>query len=834
MIVRLAFKELTGRLSFSVTFTLSIMIGLFTYLNVDNFKRAFDLSLAQASKELLTADLRISSRMEIPNETAQSVREAVKAGNWQLSEMRSFYSMVSASNETILVQVKAIDENYPLEGVLTAKDTRLPPGETFHKNNEAWVSEEVAQRLGVKSGERLNIGEESFMIAGIVGEDSSAGFNDFSLAPSLYISKAHLLATQLLKKGSVTWNSLYINLPENLDVNQVKAQLTDLIHDSAIRVNTHVEHSENRGRMLSYVTDYLWLMSLLCFFLAATCISYLFQNYLNSKRREIALFLSLGASHAKAMTIYIVKVATLGLLGSILAFLLMTLCLPWITSLFDSLSPVKIELTISTETWWIALLCGLAGPLLVCLPWIVRINQISASELFKYDDAGVPVAKSLLWYIPALVLFFGLATWKAKSVLVATYFFLGLFGTLLVFWGISALLRRWLKNSAVNKGFHFKHAAAYIQHNPVQTTIFIMALGLSSVLASVIPQLRQALLSELETPSGQRSDLFFFDLQEDQQEAFVQKIHEENLPLKLAPMIRARLTEVNGQDFTKMITQETYSREGEREQRSRNRGVNLSYEMGSFSSGEIVEGVSLSDLPNDGLMGVSIEKEYAGRIGVKIGDLLTFDVGGIPLKGRVLNLRKVKWTNFEPNFFILVDPVSLVDAPKTFVASIAGLRGERKLQLQRQLGREFPNVSMIDVSQVISEVIDLITRISYILEFMSILCLAVGLLVIMVILRNQLINRRTDFKSMILLGGRTKKIKSLLITELAILGGLVGFFSAIVGLLVSLTLTYTMFDSTDVDLVLPFLTFLIITTATILAATPVRLNKLMKTAETTL
>ena len=175
---------------------------------------------------------------------------------------------------------------------------------------------------------------------------------------------------------------------------------------------------------------------------------------------------------------------------------------------------------------------------------------------------------------------------------------------------------------------------------------------------------------ELSSLLAKIPSLFMFDIQETQSQDLKQLLKAERLELNfMAPMVQARLKLINGKVVEKAGDKESFSREAEREQRSRNRGVNLSYRRDllkaeTLAAGKPMRGtysIGSKDLPQ-----LSIEERYAKRMGLKVGDIMTFDIQGLEIEGKIRNLRKVKWNTFQPNFFILFQPGVVDDAPKTF------------------------------------------------------------------------------------------------------------------------------------------------------------------------
>lgn len=173
----------------------------------------------------------------------------------------------------------------------------------------------------------------------------------------------------------------------------------------------------------------------------------------------------------------------------------------------------------------------------------------------------------------------------------------------------------------------------------------------------------------------------------------------------LSPMIRARFIKVNGSKFSKDEETLYQTRENENEERFRNRGVNLSFRSTLSSSERVVEGKSSLE-PCKGIEApceLSLELNYAKRLGLKLNDRLTFDVSGIEIEGVVTNFRKVKWTSFDPNFFILFSSGVLEEAPKTYLASLKVKSFEEKKSIYRLMSQHLPMVSIVDISEIIKK-----------------------------------------------------------------------------------------------------------------------------------
>ncbi len=341
-------------------------------------------------------------------------------------------------------------------------------------------------------------------------------------------------------------------------------------------------------------------------------------------------------------------------------------------------------------------------------------------------------------------------------------------------------------------------AITYLRSHQSHSLNSFIALGIGAALINLIPQIQHSIQSELQRPDGDAlPSLFLFDIQDEQVEGLQTLLKEEKVALKaVAPMIMARLTEVNGKPWERAKDQGS-TREAEQEERSRNRGVNLSYRSGlaqaeTLVEGRLFEGPYQEDAGKPGE--VSLEQRYAERLGVKIGDNLTFDIQGLPVSAVVTSMRSVKWNTFQPNFFIVLQPGLVDDAPKTFLITLPEMDFDHKLKLQKLIVDQFPNVSIIDVSKLVAKISELIQQMSFVLVVMGWLTVLTGHAVIFSIAQNQALARRWDSNLLKILGADFSVILKATLKEFGLLGTGAAVLGSLLGLAASFVIAKVLFQ----------------------------------------
>ncbi|NQZ01506.1 MAG: FtsX-like permease family protein [Bdellovibrionales bacterium] len=580
------------------------------------------------------------------------------------------------------------------------------------------------------------------------------------------------------------------------------------------------------ARLLQTLNDYLGLVAIVALLLAAVGTGFLYRSFFSSKVMQVAVLMTLGLSQSKAAFLYMVQLMILGLISSIVAVALGFLFLPVIQDLTQELLAIPFVFVIPEQTLLLAACLGVFGSFLVGLPFLAQIRQLSPALLLKGDYAQLrfTLGAFALYSLPAFFAVWGLSVWQAHSWIVGSSFLGALILTALLLVLIAGLLLRVLKTlSGVVRSVAMKFAIKDMAAHSWTSISCFLAIGLGAVLINLVPQVRASLQQELTAPETTNlPSLFLFDIQEPQVEQIKRVTKEQSVGLKqISPMIRARLMTVNGEDFDKgKGAGEGLSREEQREMRFRNRGFNLSYRDGLSSSESLYAGEAFSGEYVEGgdqeYPYISVEKRFADRLGLKIGDIMEFDVESIPVKGQVKNLRSVRWTTFQPNFFIQFQLGVLEMAPKTFIAVTESLPEDRKAQLQKQIVDVTPNVSMIDVSRLVERISEIISQMSVALLAMALLCFFAGFVVIYSIAQHQAEKQRWQMGLLKVLGSSFTMIWFQFIVQFAILSG----FAALLGVLVSVLMSYIissfLFESLWVfDMQTPIISFVLIVVTTL-------------------
>lgn len=779
MKLRLALRETLHNWRFSAAFVANLMLGLFGFVFLSAFQGAIQEAFQERSQMLLTADLRLSARRELTAEEEKAVTGVLRGTEFTESRARETYSMIAKKDGSAsrLVEVQAIEPNYPLYGAL-----KLSPAETPGEIDpfRVWIAPDFAIQMNLKAGDAVRIGDTEFTVTKIVDDDSSLSWRGASLAPRVYVGLESFLRTNLVQKGSRVSYQRFYKTP-NADVDALAASLNAVLDDPELHVRTHKESGEQTGRVMDYLGDFLGLVALVGIFLSSLGGAYLFQSFLSRRIGEIATLRSLGLSAGGTILVYWIELAILSALAVSGAFLAASLTLPLASRALEEYLAFSLAARVDFLDFLPLLAIAVLGNTLVCLPLLLRLKDLRPALLFQEShEPKLEAGKaSFVALLPAAVFFYGMSVWQAHSWRIGSFFFFGMLASSAALALAAFLALKLLRNRV---------AFRYLARSRWSTVSAFLAVGLGALLMNLLPQIQRNIQSEIEHPeTSALPSLFLFDVQEEQVEELRSLLDEEKVPLSdLSPMVRARLDSVNGAKFAK-VSETGDTREEEQSARSRNRGFNLTYRAHLSASESLHSGRLFSpSLPPDGTAELSVEHRFADRIGVKLGDELVFDVQGVSVAGRVTSLRKVKWTSFQPNFFVVFQPGVLDDAPKTYLGTVRRLSREERIRVQNLIVGKFPNISIIDITALADKLLGVFAQMAIALRLMAALSAFTGLVVLFSIAAHQAESRSAEVQLLKVLGAERSRVARMFWMEF----GSIGLGASLLGVLASTALSY--------------------------------------------
>ena len=829
---RNAWREIKNNRSFSLFYIVNLALGLVGFLTIDSFKSSLDEKVSLESRSLLGADFAIRARRPLTQEEKEKVDNFIPPGTKEVKVI-DFYSMAAAtSGRSRLVKVVAMEPGFPFYGKFELKlqgKVAKSANELLHNRENIWIYPELRNQLEVDLGEMIKIGEAQFRVTDFVMNDAGLQFQPAELAPKVFISKNNLAKTNLLLQGNTAFHNSLYKLPLNSEEEKIIEAIEKGITTPDIRIFSHQKAGHRAGRLLNYLSDFLSLVSLVALFLATLGSGYLFHGFMVNKTTDIAILLSLGATKRTAIFTYVIQLMLLGLFACLPALVCVLLLLPIVSGALQGLMPSSVDVFISTQTIILAFLVAILAGWLLALPSLQKIKRLNPANLFR--EAARPGSftdkKWILAIFPAVLAFWGLTLFQSNSWKLGNLFFLCFLVSAIILYAIGGFCLRGVEKLFQRSSLSLRMATRSLGRNRSHSVTGFLALGLGVLLLNLIPQFQNSLKNELglDNPSGKLPKLFLFDIQEDQVEPLQDLLKKEGHPLdNLTPWVRGKLLKVKGKPYRMSESNEpnlTNSDE-QRRNRFRNRGFNLSYRDRLLESEEILRGrmVSLSfDPTSDKPAEISVEQKYAESLGIDLNDKIEIEVGGVPIAAVVVNIRRVRWTSFQPNFFVQMQPGVLEQAPKTFIATLNNLDINEKESMQNLLVEKFPTISILDVERTGEKILSIVEQMTWVLQLMAMLSILAGLVILYSISKEKAREQRWEINLLKILGASFKDLKNQVRIEFALLG----FCSSLVGVLLSSLFSFILaeyiFDKVwAFNLILPLLIISVVVALSVITA----------------
>lgn len=797
MLFRWALRELRRDWKISLFFVLNLSLGLTGFIALEAYKEAIARHLEQNRREILGGDYSVSVRREFTENENTLISETLRPRSEKEAVIYDFFAMLAFGDQSRLVLVKAVDAEYPLYGAITAEDgVRIQP-----QPNGMWIYPELKAQVGLDRGANVKLGKLDLQVLGVIQDDSTQTFRSASLAPRVFIDRSRLADSGLIQFGS-TFTKIHLFRSTQVPTAEDLKAFERRFEDPAIRIESADQEGEEGNRQLNYLSDYLGLVALVALFMAALGASYIWRLFLQARTKDIAILRSLGLNGSQAVLLYVIEASILGLISIIPAIIAAQAFFPILNGFLASITTFNLNPILTLRSLGLGLLLALGTSLLVALPFLLRLREVRPARLFNEEKFDPDLRMGKPWaFVPALAVLWALAVSQSKSLIVGSLFFASLLGVFFLLCLMGYCFLRLLENAKAG-AWPVRLGMRSAGRRKVASLSVFVAIGLGSLLINLLPQIKASIQSEMriDTQSALPS-LFMFDIQDEQKDALQTSLAAKNVQLaSISPLIRARILKVNGENYEKQIDTATtfQTREEERDARFRNRGINLSVRGALSNSETLLEGKPFSgtwDPSGEALPELSVEFRYADRMGLKIGDTMTFDIQGVELDAKIVNLRRVKWTSFQPNFFIVIQEGVLDDAPKTWIASVSKIEDSLKNSLQSDVAKDFTNVSVIDVERTVTQALDVAEQMSWSLELMAGLALLTGGIVLFSIARSQVRSRRWELNLLKILGASPGKVRQYILAEFTVLAALASVLGAALSLIVSGVLMWQVFES---------------------------------------
>lgn len=766
----------------------AVALAVAALTSVSFFSDRLQAGLQRDASQLLGGDVVVVS----DNRTPAAFSDKAQALGLQGVTTVTFPTMARADDadggESRLVGLKAVQAGYPLRGSLrTAAAAGQPDSATrdLPAPGEVWVDPSLLEALALKTGSVLWLGDKRFTIGRVltIEPDRGAGFLGFS--PRVMLDWSDLAATGLVQPASRLLYRFAVAGEPAAAAQFLQWAETEVAqpHTHGVRIESLQSGRPEMEQTLERAQKFLNLVALLAALLSAVAVALAARTFASAHLNGAALLRVLGLGQRAIAGAYVVEFVIVGLAASLLGVALgyaMHYLFVW---LMAGLLAVTLP---AASGWPLVMGVGMGMTLLLAfgLPPVLQLAQVPPLRVLRRDLGALRPAS-------ASVLLLGVLGFAALLLLVSGDAKLGGiavggFAMAIVLFGLLsaaaiALLRRGVNERTAPRWLLL--ATRQVAARPWFAVVQVSSLAVGLMALVLLVLLRTDLIQTWrQTTPPDAMNRFVINILPDQAGAFQQRLRQAGIDKwDWYPMVRGRLIQINGKD----VGPGDYSED--RAKRLVDREFNISHSDVLQEHNQIVQG---RWTPGEA-GGVSVEEGIAETLGLKIGDRLLFDMGGVQHESRITSLRKVDWGSMRANFFVMYPVAKMDDVAVTYLAAY---RAPDAPGFDNALVREFPNITNVDLRATVAQLQQVLGQVIRAVEFLFGFTLAAGLVVLFAAITATREERAREYAIMRAVGARSQLLQQVQRAELAGVGLLAGVLASVVAMAIGWALARFVFD----------------------------------------
>ncbi len=781
--LRLARRELRGGVKGFRIFLACLVLGVGAIATVQSVASGITAALGEDGRAILGGDLALRLVFQPATEAELDYLNATAAAVSTVVDTRGMAR--APDGDTTLIELKAVDDAYPLYGEVELADGDGRPitlEEALARRDGTWgaaLENTILERLDLAVGDVLRVGETDFEIrATLEREPDRAGGATFTIGPRLMIDRAALDDTGLVRPGSMVYWNYRISLPRDEDVGAYVAALNERFPEAGWRIRDYTNAAPQLQQMIGRLALFLTLVGLTALLVGGVGVGNAVKAYLDGKIATIATLKCVGATGPLVFRTYFAQILVLAGLGIALGLALGTAAPPLIGLVVEDLLPVRVELGVYPWALLNAAVFGLLTALTFSLWPLARARDVPAAALFRDLVAparGRPRPVYLAATAAAALALAGFAIGTAEQPLFALFFVIGAALSFAAFRGAAWLATRAARAAGRPRRPALRLALTNLHRPgaPTGTVVLSLGLGLTVLVCVALIEGNMSRLVQDTLPEDAPA-FFFVDIQPDQLEPFVETVTA--IPgvtdPESVPMLRGRIVSARGLPAADAVVdpENAWVLRGDR---------GVTYSDGPPGD-EIVLAGGWWPEGYDGPPRVSIYKDIALALGLDVGDSITVNVLGRDITAEVANIREIDWGSLGINFTMIFSPNPLSAAPHTNLATIDA-PPSAEAEVLRAVTEAFPNVTAVRVRDALDTINGIVAQVGGAVRAVAAITLVAGTLVLAGALAAG--HRRRVYEAVVLkvLGATRGTVLRAYLIEYGLLGIATACIAAVVG-----------------------------------------------------
>ncbi|MBB2832087.1 UNVERIFIED_ORG: putative ABC transport system permease protein [Rhizobium esperanzae] len=727
---RLALRELRGGIRGFYIFLACIALGTGAIAAVNSVSQSITDTIASQGQELLAGDV----RFELNNREATAEEMAFLESLGTVSVSTGLRSMARKpdGSDQALVEVKAVDDAYPLYGSFAAEpDYPLAALLSAQSGTYGAVAAPLLlDRLGLAVGDELLLGNVKLSITGTVKTEPDALSEGFGFAPRLLVSRRALEASGLIQTGSLVEHAYKIRLENKGAMPGIQARAAKEFPSAGWAVRTSDRAAPSLTENITRFSQFLTLVGLTALIVGGVGVANAVRAFLDSKRTTIASFKCLGAPAQVVVLIYLFQIAIIALGGIMIGLVIGALSPIFAAQFLAQFLPVSTAPALYPGALLLAALFGILTTLAFAILPLGHAREVPATALFR--EQGFEARRLPSWpYILLAALFMaalaGLAVLTAYDRYIAIVFVGAIVFAFVVLRLVAALIAWLARRSPRVNSPALRLAIGNIHRPGALTPSVVLSLGLGLALLVTLTLIDGNLRQQLTGRMNEGAPNFFFvDIQSAEVDAFRNLVQTQapNGKLMEVPMLRGRIVAFNGEDVTKMNVPPAgrWVLNGDR---------GITYDDTLPENAALTEG-SWWDKDYSGEPLVSFSSEEAHELGLKIGDTVTVNVLGRNITAKIANLRRVQWESLSINFVMVFSPNTFRGAPHAWLATLTDPASTpaEDAAILRSVTNTYPTITSVRVKDAIDIVNQLVAQLATAIRAAASVALIASILVL--------------------------------------------------------------------------------------------------------